>query len=143
MDANQIQLPKVDLVFSCAEDFVRIHEEGTVVEMDNEEAILQNFNDRRYEFDAWPIGPIPGTTTNFSKVWLVLVKVPPVREEMEFPAIGDHFTVDMVEGVKRGNNEYSLVRLAGERIPNPYEDIESVERGVRKSAAFKIDVPRS
>lgn len=111
--------------------------------MENEETVLQRFNNRRYEFDAWPVGPIPGTTTNFSKSWLVLVKVPPPDEEMEFPAIGDPFTVDMVEGVERGNNIYSLVHLPSERIPNPYEDIESAERGVRKSAAFKIDVPRS
>lgn len=111
--------------------------------MENEEAILQRFNNLRHEFPAWPIGPIPRTTTNFSKSWLVLVKVPSSNSDLEFPTTGDQFTVDMVQGVERGNETYSLVHLLGERIPNPYEDIEGAGDGVRKAAAFKLDVPRS
>lgn len=137
------QLSNRIMSFNSAEHFVRIHEEGTIVEMENEEVILQNFNKRRCEFDAWPLAPIPGTTTSFSTSWLILVKPPPPHNDMEFPTTGDQFTIDMVDVVERNNSTYSLVHLLGERISNPYEDMENASDGIRRSVAFKVEVPRS
>lgn len=144
---TDLQKPGVMLSFDTPQDFVRVHEEGTIIEQENEEAVLQKFNHERKCFDAWVLAPIPGTTTNFTRSWLVLVKVPPLNEDMEFPTTGDQFSVDMETPVKRGGNTYSLTHLLSERIANPYEDLGSTEqtfnKSVGKSAAFKVDVPRS
>lgn len=101
------------------------------------------FNEKRHEFDAWPIATIPGTTTSFSKSWLIAVKVAGINDSLEFPSIGDQFTVDMVTTVKRDGGEYTLTHLLSERIANPYEDISEVASDVRKAAVFKVEVPRS
>ena len=144
---TDLQKPGVMLSFDTPQDFVRVHEEGTIIEQENEEAVLRKFNHSRKCFDAWVIAPIPGTTTNFTRSWLVLVKVPPLSEDMEFPTTGDQFSIDMETPVERDGNTYSLTHLLTERIANPYEELRSTEetfnKSVCRSAAFKVDVPRS
>lgn len=112
--------------------------------MDNEAILLKKFNDKRLGFKAWPISPIRGLTTSFSKTWLLLVKVPPMlNDDIGFPAVGDRFTIDVEKSVIINGDEYTLINLSSSRITNPYQDAEGVDESVRKSAAFKVEVPRS
>ncbi|KAL6857951.1 hypothetical protein ACO1O0_005397 [Amphichorda felina] len=62
---------------------------------------------------------------------------------MEFPSLSDHFIIDIETTVERDDGVFSLVHLPSTRIPNPYEELETVVSQVRKCAAFKVDVPRS
>lgn len=130
--------------FPVTDLYVYAHEEGTMIEMQNEEAVLQRFNQQRTPFQAWPLAPIPGLTTSFAKSWLFLVKVPKMTDDMIFPAMADHFTVDMDTTIENANGVFSLVHLHATRIPNPYEDAKDLpDSAVSRCAAFKVDVPRS
>ncbi|KAI5464175.1 P-loop containing nucleoside triphosphate hydrolase protein [Mariannaea sp. PMI_226] len=101
--------------------------------MQNEEELLKRFNERRFLFKAWPIAPIPGLTTSFTKSWLVLVKLPKQSDDLLFPSTTDRFS-----------GKYSLTNLPCTRIQNPYEDIKEISCPlVARCAAFKVDVPRS
>lgn len=88
----------------------------------NEELLLGRFNDRRCTFQAWPIASIPGFTTPFTTSWLLLVKIPPLTDDIEFPSLNDHFIIDMESTVAREGGTFSLMHLASTRIPNPYEE---------------------
>ncbi|KFH43301.1 putative ATP-dependent helicase-like protein [Hapsidospora chrysogenum ATCC 11550] len=114
-----------------------------MIEMDNEVLLLKRFNDRRYKFRAWPVAPLPGFTTSFTKSWLLLVKTPPMTDDIDFPALGDNFSINMEAAVERKEGSFSLVHLFSTRIPNPYEELDAVGSQVKKCAAFKVDVPRS
>ncbi|RCI13797.1 hypothetical protein L249_8288 [Ophiocordyceps polyrhachis-furcata BCC 54312] len=127
--------------FTDQDEYVWRHEQGTVIEMDNEEKAMKRLNNKRLPFRAWPIAPIPGLTTAFSKSWLFLVKVPAGDAAEAFPSVADRFTIDLDSIVHRREGKFSLVHLPASRIPNPYETIDADE--VQKCAAFKVDVPRS
>ncbi|KPM45058.1 hypothetical protein AK830_g1471 [Neonectria ditissima] len=124
--------------------YVTRHEQGTLIEMQNEEEILKRFNEKKVQFKTWPIAPIPGLTTSFAKSWLLLVKIPNPSDDVVFPSMGDHFTIDVESRVKKPSGIFSLVHLSTTRIPNPYEDAEGLPTPyISKCAAFKVDVPRS
>ncbi|KAK7402852.1 hypothetical protein QQX98_011382 [Neonectria punicea] len=124
--------------------YVTRHEQGTLIEMQNEEEVLKRFNEKKVQFKAWPIAPIPGLTTSFAKSWLLLVKIPNASDDVVFPSMGDYFTIDVESRVEKSNGMFSLVHLSTTRIPNPYEDAEDLPNVfVSKCAAFKVDVPRS
>jgi regulator of nonsense transcripts 1 len=129
--------------FPVMEVFVDRHEQGTMIEMDNEELALKNFNSKNLKFEAWPIAPIPGLLTPFSRSWLVLVKPPSASEESSFPSMADRFTVDFLKEIVRDTGTFTLYHLPASRVPNPYEDAESAEARLRSLAAFKVEVPRS
>ncbi|KAF4124577.1 regulator of nonsense transcripts 1 [Geosmithia morbida] len=129
--------------FPVQDAFVWRHEQGTMIEMGNEAILLKRFNDRRTPFRCWPISPIPGFTTSFAKSWLLMVKVPPVTDDVGFPADGDHFSVDLERTVMVGSDGYTLTNLSSSRITNPYEEMTDVDENIRRCAAFKVDVPRS
>ncbi|KAM0439593.1 hypothetical protein ACHAPT_000685 [Fusarium lateritium] len=133
-----------DHTFPVADLYAWRHEEGTIIEMQNEEAVLTRFNDKRTQFKAWPLAPIPGLTTSFAKSWLFAVIIPKMTEDIIFPAVTDHFTVDMETTIKNAKGEFSLVNLHATRIPNPYEDAKGLSNpAIARCAAFKVDVPRS
>lgn len=112
--------------------------------MENEEEILNRFNQARHLFQAWPVAPIPGLTTSFVKSWLLLVPVPKPSKTMIFPALGDHFTIDIEASIKRTDGTFTLVNLRATRIQNPYEEMADLPSDlVAKCAAFQVDVPRS
>ena len=112
--------------------------------MQNETEVLKRFNEKRTKFKAWVIAPIPGLTTSFTKSWLLLVKIPRISDEILFPSLTDRFTIDMETVILRPDGKYSLVRLPTMRIQNPYEHVDNLPNAlVAKSAAFKVDVPRS
>ncbi|KAJ3520073.1 hypothetical protein NM208_g13870 [Fusarium decemcellulare] len=120
------------------------HEQGTLIEMKNEEEVLKRCNEKRTPFKAWPIAPIPSLTTSFTKSWVFLVIVPKTSDDLVFPALTDHFTVDVEKRIETAEGKFSLVHLHATRIPNPYEDVETLpNQAVSKCAAFKVDVPRS
>lgn len=111
--------------------------------MSNEETLRARFNEKRHPFSAWVVAPIPGSTTSFSTSWLLMVKTPAPTDDKEFPSLTDRFTIDMVDTVQHDGDTFSLINLAATRVPNPYEDDERVLPGVKKCAAFKVDVSRS
>ena len=130
--------------FPVQDVYVFRHEQGTLIEMQNEMEVLKRFNDRRIPFKAWPIAPIPGLTTSFTKSWLFLVKIPPPSDEVMFPSLTDRFTIDMKTTIEREDGKYSLVYLKTTRIQNPYENVENLGSSfAKKCAAFKVDIPRS
>ncbi|RDA90661.1 hypothetical protein CP533_6825 [Ophiocordyceps camponoti-saundersi (nom. inval.)] len=130
------------LSFPNQDEYVWRHEQGTLIEMDNEEKAMKRLNNKRLPFYAWPVAPIPGLTTAFSKSWLFLVKVPTGEAAEAFPSLADRFTIDLDSTVHRPEGTFSLVRLPASRIANPYENmVDAVD--VQKCAAFKVDVPRS
>ncbi|KAH6888119.1 P-loop containing nucleoside triphosphate hydrolase protein [Thelonectria olida] len=132
------------LTFPTQEAYVQRHEQGTLIEMKNEEELLKRFNERRIRFKAWPVAPIPGLTTSFAKSWLLLVKIPKQSEQIVFPSVTDRFSVGLVSRIKRPDGTYCLENLPAIRIQNPYEDIEDVSCPlISRCAAFKVDVPRS
>ncbi|CAM1502141.1 Fc.00g041250.m01.CDS01 [Cosmosporella sp. VM-42] len=130
--------------FPVQDVYVFRHEQGTLIEMQNETEVLKRFNKKRVPFKAWVIAPIPGLTTSFSRSWILLVKIPNVSDGMMFPSLTDRFTVDMQAVIERPEGKYSLVHLPATRIQNPYEHVEHLPNEfVAKTAAFKVDVPRS
>ncbi|KAF4583045.1 nonsense-mediated mRNA decay protein 1 [Ophiocordyceps camponoti-floridani] len=130
------------LTFPDQAEYVWRHEQGTSIEMENESKVVDRLNKKKLPFHAWPIAPIPGLTTSFSKSWLFLVKLPTGEAADAFPSLADRFSIDMEAKVYRPQGVFSLVRLAASRIPNPYENLD--DKGpVQKKAAFKVDVPRS
>ncbi|KAK2608673.1 hypothetical protein QQS21_002784 [Conoideocrella luteorostrata] len=130
--------------FPVEDEFIWRHEQGTMIEMQNEELVLRILNEEARPFKCWVITAIPSTTTAFHKSWLFLVQPPECGEGNMFPSITDHFRIDMLSTVKREDGEYSLVHLPTSRIPNPFEAVERVrDARVRTYAAFKVDVPRS
>ncbi|KAF7548143.1 hypothetical protein G7Z17_g7247 [Cylindrodendrum hubeiense] len=130
--------------FPVQDVYVWRHEQGTLIEMQNEEEILKRFNDARTQFKAWPIAPIPGLTTSFTKSWLFLVKVPNISDDVAFPSLADSFTISLDSRVEKPDGTFSLVHLNTSRIQNPYGDMENlVCPFASRCAAFKVDVPRS
>lgn len=131
-------------MFPFQETFVHRHEQGTLIEMENEVEQLKRCNDRRHVFQSWVISPLPGLTTAFIKPWLLLVKTPNPAEEITFPSLTDRFTIDMEANVVRPDGTFTLVYLPTTRITNPYEDFEGLETSeIQKAAAFRVDVPRA
>lgn len=115
-----------------------------MIEMQNEIEVLRRFNEKKLPFKAWPIAPIPGLTTAFTKSWILLVKIPPPAEDILFPSLTDRFTIEMKRTVIREDGTYSLTSLPTTRIPNPYEDAENIGSPfAAKCAAFKVDIPRA
>lgn len=125
-------------------EFIWRHEQATLIEMHNEERIAKRLNEARQPFMAWPIAPIPGLTTPFSKSWLFLVKTPGGGANDAFPCLTDRVTVNLDATVERPEGTFSLVNLPASRIQNPYENLPCFGGGeVSRCAAFKVDVPRS
>lgn len=125
-------------------EFVCRHEEGTAIEMFNEEHILRVINDTKRQHRAWVITPLETLTTAFIKPWLVLVYPPGVHDATGFPTTTDRFKVDMVSTVLKDGDEYSLVHIPASRIPNPFETFKTTkDPNIKTLAAFKVDVPRS
>ncbi|KAM0561009.1 hypothetical protein ACHAPJ_003509 [Fusarium lateritium] len=139
-----IEKPIPPLYSFSVETYKQRHEEGTLIEMRNEEEILKRFNNMRTQFKAWPIAPIPGLLTSFTRSWLFLVPIPKPSEDMIFPGLTDNFRIDMGISIQLPDGTYSLVNLPATRISNPYEDADSLpcER-VAKCACFKVEVYRS
>ncbi|KEY68635.1 hypothetical protein S7711_00515 [Stachybotrys chartarum IBT 7711] len=119
-------------------------EQGTLIEMRNETQSLKLRNERRTDFEAWPVAPFPGLQTAFVTPWLFLVRTPG-DDDVPFPALSDSFKMDLDVQIQREDGNYSLVHLHSVRITNPYDDgEESQEQGTLKNhAAFRVDVPRS
>ncbi|KAH7176495.1 P-loop containing nucleoside triphosphate hydrolase protein [Dactylonectria macrodidyma] len=137
-------IPPVLHTFPVQDVYVWRHEQGTLIEMQNEEEILKRFNEARTQFKAWVIAPIPGLTNSFTKSWLLLVKIPPISDDVLFPSLTDNFTIDLEAHVERPDGNFSLVHLNATRVQNPYEDIDgTVSPFVSRCAAFRVDVPRS
>ncbi|KAI9163394.1 Helicase sen1 [Paramyrothecium foliicola] len=123
--------------------FALRHEQGTLIEMQNETEILKRQNNQMFQYSGWPIAPISELTTSFVNTWLVLVKISKA-DEAPFPAIGDHFTIDMDAKIEIEQSSFSLVQLQSTRIENPYENLDCEEVDwPKKYAAFRVDVPRS
>ncbi|POR34168.1 Putative ATP-dependent helicase [Tolypocladium paradoxum] len=130
--------------FPEQDEFVWRHEQGTLIELHNEQEALKRMNERRFPLKAWPIAPIPGLTTSFTKSWLFLVKIPMAEANVDFPSMTDRFTIDMESKVDRPEGTFSLVHLPAARVQNPYEGLEnSGNCSTKNFAAFKVDVPRS
>ncbi|KAH6973637.1 AAA domain-containing protein [Ilyonectria sp. MPI-CAGE-AT-0026] len=130
--------------FPVQDVYVWRHEQGTLIEMQNEEEILKRFNEAGTQFKAWPIAPIPGLTTSFTKSWLFLVKIPNITDDVVFPSLADQFTISLESRVEKPEGTFSLVHLHATRIPNPYEDVENLLCPfASRCATFKVEVPRS
>ncbi|VUC33206.1 unnamed protein product [Clonostachys rosea] len=129
--------------FPVQKVFVDRHEQGTMIEMDNEELAIKNINGKELKFEAWPVAPYPGTITPFSRSWLVLVKPRSASEDSGFPSLTDRFTVDFLKSIIRDNGTYTLSNIPASRVHNPFEDVKDADDKVRSLAAFKVDVPRS
>lgn len=130
--------------FPDQDEFIWRHEQATLIEMHNEEQTIKILNEKSQQFQAWPIAPIPGLTTSFTKSWLFLVKTPSSGGKDALPTLTDRFTIDMESKIDRPEGTFSLVHLPASRIENPYEILECAGgENVGKCAAFKVDVPRS
>lgn len=130
--------------FPEQDEFVWRHEQGTLIELRNEQEEIKRTNDKRTPFRAWPIAPIPGLTTSFTKSWLFLVRIPSFEANAAFPTLTDRFTIDMESKIDRPEGTFSLVFLPAARIQNPYEGLQDVmDPLIKTCAAFKVDVPRS
>ncbi|KAF4975962.1 hypothetical protein FZEAL_7314 [Fusarium zealandicum] len=141
--AFEMSIPPLH-TFLVPGEYVQRHQEGTLIEMQNEEEVLKRFNDKKTLFSSWPIAPIPETTTSFTKSWLLLVRIPNMTDDIVFPGLTDRFTIDMEKRFDTPQGKISLVNLHATRIANPYEDVESLPvQAVARYAAFKVDVPRS
>ncbi|PFH62770.1 hypothetical protein XA68_11993 [Ophiocordyceps unilateralis] len=139
---QQMLVPR--LSFPDQDEYVWRHEQGTSIEMENETRAVERLNQKRLPFYAWPIAPIPGLTTSFSKSWLFLVKIPFGEAADAFPSLADRFAIDMESVIQRREGKFSLARLPASRVPNPYEPLDGPAKDeVQKCAAFKVDVPRS
>ncbi|KAH7158042.1 P-loop containing nucleoside triphosphate hydrolase protein [Dactylonectria estremocensis] len=123
-------IPPVLHTFPVQDVYVWRHEQGTLIEMQNEEEILKRFNEARTKYKAWS--------------WLLLVKIPPISDDLAFPSMTDYFTIDLEAHVKRPDGNFSLVHLNTTRVQNPYQDRDDVvSTSVSRCAAFQVDVPRS
>ncbi|KAG6031690.1 hypothetical protein E4U41_007478 [Claviceps citrina] len=145
---EQQALPDVSVVplhtFPVKDEFVLRHEQGTMIEMHNEEMLLRRLNEQAQALKCWVISPIPNTTTAFHRSWLLLVQPSNGMDGAVFPNTTDSFRIDMLSTVRCGDDEYSLVHLSASRVPNPFESIEAMrDDRARHYAAFKVDVPRS
>ncbi|KND87276.1 putative ATP-dependent helicase [Tolypocladium ophioglossoides CBS 100239] len=130
--------------FPEQDEFVWRHEQGTLIELHNEQEAIKRMNEKRSPLKAWPIAPIPGLTTSFTKSWLFLVKIPSAEPNVAFPTLTDRFTIDMESKIDRPEGTFSLVHMPAARVQNPYEGLENVvDSSIKKCAAFKVDVPRS
>ncbi|OAQ68585.1 nonsense-mediated mRNA decay protein 1 [Pochonia chlamydosporia 170] len=130
--------------FPIQDEFIFRHENGTEIELYNEQRLLQDLNERQQQFRSWVIAPLDNLTTAFTKPWLLLVQTPESLDMKGFPTTTDRFRIDMVSTVKRMGDEYSLVHLPATRIPNPFESVETMQHPrISVFAAFKVDVPRS
>lgn len=130
--------------FASQDEFVYRHEQGTLIEMSNEELILKRFNQQNKEFRAWIIAPILATKTAYHMSWLLLVKAPKSGTENKFPSLSDRFYVDVRSSVVEDGMTFTLDHLPASRICNPYDNPElGVEEFVKRCAAFRVDVPRS
>ncbi|KAI5457663.1 hypothetical protein BGZ63DRAFT_427699 [Mariannaea sp. PMI_226] len=56
---REFSLPALH-TFPTQNGYVRRHEQGTLIEMQNEEELLKRFNKSQFQFKAWSIAPIPG-----------------------------------------------------------------------------------
>lgn len=129
--------------FPSQDVFVTRHEQGTLIEMQNELNHLKKLNNLPFKHTAWPIAPIPELTTSFTNTWLFLVKIPK-HDESQFPSLGDRFTIDMESRVELPEGNFSLVQLHAVRITNPLGAATQPELAVsKKYAAFRVEVPRS
>lgn len=130
--------------FPDTAEFVFRHEQGTLIEMHNEEQTLKRLNEKRDPFKSWIVAPIPGSTNSFTKTWLCLVELPPMSADLAFPAIADRFSVSLESTVHLPEGNFSLVHLPATRITNPYSNPEnSTDSKISALAAFSVQVPRS
>ncbi|PNY22687.1 ATP-dependent helicase [Tolypocladium capitatum] len=129
--------------FPDQDEFVWRHEQGTLIELHNEQEAIRRMNEKRSPLKAWPIATIPGLTTSFSKSWLFLVRIPATEAGVAFPSLTDRFTIDMESKIDRPEGTFSLVHLPAARVQNPYEGLDAVDSSIKTCAAFKVDVPRS
>ncbi|KAM5366038.1 hypothetical protein ACJZ2D_010716 [Fusarium nematophilum] len=130
--------------FASQAEYAWRHEQGTLIEMQNEEEVLKRFNDKRTLFQSWPIAHFPDLTTSFKKSWLLLVVIPKLSDDIIFPGLSDRFTIDMENSVETRDGTYTLVHLHASRIQNPYGDMDNLPcQAAAKCAAFQVDVPRS
>ncbi|KAG6010110.1 hypothetical protein E4U21_000144 [Claviceps maximensis] len=115
-----------------------------MIEMQNEEKLYRRLNEQARPLKCWVISPIPNTTTAFHRSWLLIVQPPDSTDGSVFPSTTDRFRIDMLSTVRRDDDEYSLVHLSANRIPNPFEFVGNMrDNRARTYAAFKVDVPRS
>ncbi|KAF5656465.1 atp-dependent helicase [Fusarium heterosporum] len=136
--------PLPPLTVLSVQEYVKRHEQGTIIEQRNEEELLKRFNDMRRPFRAWPIAPIEGLSTSFTTSWLFLVPIPGPSEDLIFPSLTDNFHIDIEKRVQLSDETHSLIHLPATRISNPYGDSEDLLcKAVTKCAAFKVDVSRS
>ncbi|KAF4433117.1 atp-dependent helicase [Fusarium austroafricanum] len=136
--------PLAPLYVLSAEEFVKRHENGTIIEQKNEETVLKRFNERRTSFKAWPVAPIEGFSNSFTTSWLFIVPVPKLSEDAIFPALTDTFRIDIEKRIHLTDGTQSLVNLPATRINNPYENLENLPcPSVAKCAAFKVEISRS
>ncbi|KAF4339957.1 atp-dependent helicase [Fusarium beomiforme] len=144
VSGNSFKKPLKPLYTLSVNEYVKRHENGTLIEQKNEETVLQRFNDLRTAFKAWPIAPIDVLDNSFTRTWLLLVQVPSLSEELIFPSLTDNFRIDIEKRIQTPDGTYSLVNLSATRVKNPYEDAENlVPAAVAKLAAFNVQVPRS
>lgn len=130
--------------FDTKEEFVWRHEQGTLIERENETAALKKLNERRDLYKAWPVAPVPGLKTSFVKPWLFLVRIPNLSDGAAFPTTTDRFTIDIEASIVRPDGTYTLVHLPAHRISNPFENVDELQNHeARRCAAFQVDVPRS
>ncbi|KAM0193877.1 hypothetical protein ACHAPQ_010975 [Fusarium lateritium] len=139
-----IDRPLPPLSVLSAQEYVKRHEQGTIIEQRNEEELLKRFNNLRRPFKAWPIAPIDGLTTSFSTSWLFLVPAPQPSDDIIFPSLTDSFRIEIAKRIDLPDGTQSLVGLYATRISNPYENAENLPcPGVAKCAAFKVEVNRA
>ncbi|KAF4965320.1 hypothetical protein FSARC_6866 [Fusarium sarcochroum] len=141
---EKLEQPIPPLYALSVQTYKQRHEEGTLIEMRNEEEVLKRFNNMRTQFKAWPIAPIPGLLNSFTRSWLFLVPIPKPSEDLIFPGLTENFRIDMEISIQLPDGTYSLVNLPATRISNPYEDADNLpcER-VAKCACFKVEIYRS
>jgi hypothetical protein len=142
--SSQVSSSGVLYAFPSQEEFVRRHEEGTLIEMKNEEKILTRFNSKKELFKAWVISAMPNTTNAFYKSWLVLVKPPPPSVDSKFPSLTDRVHLDFQTSIVRDEGTFTLIHLPATRIINPFDETDRpVDGFLKRCAAFKVDVARS
>ncbi|KAJ6444099.1 nonsense-mediated mRNA decay protein 1 [Purpureocillium lavendulum] len=126
------------------DEFVFRHEQGTIIELHNEEQTLRLLNEAKTPFRSWVVGHIPGSTNAFSKSWLLLIEIPARNSGVEFPSLSDRFAVSFDSSVQLPEGTFGLVHLPATRIANPYhESPDLVDPKVGMMAAFNVHVPRS
>ncbi|KAL0937581.1 nonsense-mediated mRNA decay protein [Colletotrichum truncatum] len=126
--------------FLSREEFARVHREGTVIEMANEEITYSRFNNNATQRNAWVITPLPGSpsliSSDLQTRWIVLVELPKEHDKV-FPDEGEDCSIGFKHDFLFAGRSFNPGMLKAQRIPNPFNQLDEPNQ-LYGHAAFSV-----